>query len=463
MKLPFSLLQKDDRSGKAFRMLASSYLAIGAQIFSTLMIFPMILNFSDVSTLGVWILITQVGLYISILDAGVTSASIRLFVGPLSRQEPILVKNLFRAAFALCAVQSFACFASALAARPLSILLGLNGLEASIFEPLFAAQMVLSGISFLFRPFASVLLAAQRFGVTNIANSVGILLAIPLSFWGLSQGKGLWAVFAGQCLSQFLALIFGAGYAYRRNLVPVGWLSLSNSLGQDTKHLCREAFNFLTASLFNTGSGIMTSIALARFCGPEGVAIYNAGTKLASLSLMLLQKFQDIVLIGFAELFELGERKVLERRFLQGLSILVVFWTFASVGICGVNQFFLKFWMANKIPWFHDLNWVICGWLGAVLFSKYLSCFFTVVFYRRGIRVVPIFDFVTLAFLFLGISFWPSLRNFCFVVALAPWFSMLCFTIPHLKSFFSASSFWLINSLLFAIPLVLFFLQFFYV
>ncbi len=456
MKLPFSLLQKDDRSGKAFRMLASSYLVIGAQIFSTLMIFPMILKFSDVSTLGVWILITQVGLYISILDAGVTSASIRLFVGPLSRQEPLLVKNLFRAAFALCAVQSVACFASAFAARPVSTLLGLNELEASIFEPLFAAQMILSGISFLFRPFASVLLAAQRFGVTNIANSVGILLAIPLSFWGLSHGMGLVIVFAGHCISQTLSFICTALYAYRLRLVPRGWLGLCSSFVGDCILLFKEAFNFMTASFFNAGNGILSSAALARFCGPEGVATFNAGTKLVSLSLMLVQKFQDILAVGFAELHELGRTQSLERRFQQGLFILLFFWLIVAILFCSLNEVFLKIWMLNRVVWPHELNWVICGWFGAAIFSRYLGGFFTVVFDRQSIRIVPIVDFVALFMLLFFAAFSPSLKNFCYAIALAPWGSILFFTAPRLKVFLSTGCFFCTILLLMTVPSLLF-------
>lgn len=461
MNLLIGLLPRGDRSHKALRMLASSYFVIGAQILSTLLIFPMILKFTNVATLGVWVLITQLGLYISILDAGVTSASIRLFVGPLSRQQPLQVQNLFRAAFGICTVQALACFASAFAARQVAAVLGLGQEERAIFEPLFKAQMILSGVMFISRPYASVLLATQRFGITNMANSMGILLAIPLSFWGLAHGKGLWAIFAGHCFSQSLALIFGIVCAHRQRLVPTGWLSWRASFWRDSGHLCKEAFTFLTASSFNTGAGIVSSVTLARFCGPEGVAIYNAGTKLASLSLMLLQKFQDILLVGFTELHELGHRQSLEKRFRQGLLILVVFWLLSSLVICGINDFFLKFWMSSRIDWPQELNWVMSGWLGAVLFSKYFSSLFTVIFYRGGIRAVPMIDFFSLLFFIMLIGLSPSLKSFCIAIALAPWVSLLAFTIPRLRSILSPRTFFVTILLLSLVPFFLVLLKVF--
>ena len=61
--------------------------------------------------------------------------------------------------------------------------------------------MLLSAPLFLVRPYGSVLLASQRFEASNLASASGTLIAIALSYWGLSHGLGLWSVFWGTCLA----------------------------------------------------------------------------------------------------------------------------------------------------------------------------------------------------------------------------------------------------------------------
>jgi len=430
-----------DRSSKALRVLLSSYASIGAQMVHTLAVFPMILTYCDVSTLGVWILVTQFSMYVGILDAGITGASVRLMVGPLARGESTQTANLFRAAFIFSVVQGAACAGLALVARPVASLLGLNGPEVDVFQPLFSAQMLLSGLLFLVRPYGSVLLASQRFEASNLATAAGTLFAIGLSYWGLAKGMGLWSVFAGVCFTQALHVAFGLAYAYRLHLVPAGWWSWSSSTPAQLARLGRESFSFLAAPVFQTASGLLQSFVLTRFFGTEGVAVFNAGTKIASLGMMLIQKFQDVLLVGFSELHELGKSGVLEKRFRQGLALLFTAWALASLGISSLNSVFLAYWTSQRISWPEELNWMICGWLGAVLASKYFSSVFTVVLNRTGIRTVPILDFISLSFCFGLFSLRPSLSHFCLAIAIAPWASLAVFTLRHLRHFLSGFSF----------------------
>ena len=430
-----------DRSSKATRVLLSSYTSLAAQMIHTLVVFPMILKFCDVSILGVWILVTQFAMYVGILDAGITGASVRLMVGPLARGESTRTGNLFRAAFIFSIAQGAVCVALALAAKPVASILGLSRTEADVFQPLFAAQMLLSGLLFLVRPYGSVLLASQRFEASNLATAGGTLLAIGLSYWGLSHGLGLWSVFLGVCLTQALAVVFGLAYAYHLRIVPIGWWSWDLAAPVHLARLGRESLSFLAAPVSQMGSGMLQSFVLARFCGAEGVAIFNTGTKIASLGLMLLQKFQDVLLVGFAELHELGRSGVFERRFRQGMALLFIGWALASIVICGLNSAFLAFWTSRRISWPQELNWVICGWLGAVLASKYFASVFTVVLNRTGIRTVPILDFISLSLCFGLFSIRPSLPHFCMALAIAPWASLAVFTLRHLKRFLSGFSF----------------------
>ena len=431
-----------DRSSKAARVLLSSYASIGAQMVHTLAVFPMVLHFYDASTLGVWILIAQVAVYVGILDAGVTGASVRLMVGPLSRGEPDQLQGLFGAAFIFSVIQAVLCSTVSLAAKPVAVLLGLNAEQASLFEPLFSAQMLLSAVLFLVRPFGSVLLAAQRFEASNLATTTGTLLGIGLSYWGLSSGLGLWAVFAGVCLTQSLAVVVGLAYAYRLHLVPVGWWSWGSCASMHLAQLSKESLSFFAAPVFQMASGMLQSLVLARFCGAEGIAIFNAGTKIASLSMMFIQKFQDVLVVGFSELYELGQPSVFERRFRQGLALLFTAWALASLGICSLNSVFLALWTSRRISWPEELNWVICSWLGAVLASRYFANVFTVVLDRAGIRTVPILDFLSLGTCFgLFALLSPSLPHFCLAIAVAPWATLTIFTLRHLRRFLSGFSF----------------------
>lgn len=93
--------------GRFFRTLSSSYVLLLAASAYSLGVVPMILTYTDTRSLGLWSLVVQFGTYLALLDAGLSGACIRQFVGPIVRKDSDALASKFQNALALASAQGF--------------------------------------------------------------------------------------------------------------------------------------------------------------------------------------------------------------------------------------------------------------------------------------------------------------------------------------------------------------------
>jgi len=193
MKLS-SLFSASNRTGRFVRMLTTSNFNVAASAVYSIGLVPIVLHFSNVSELGLWTLIVQFSGYLSVIDAGVTSACIRRFVGPIARNEMTDLSAVFKTAFLVSLSQGALCCLVGLLAYPIGLLLGIGPGKLILFSSVLFTQFFLVGIFFLVRPFTSLLLAAQRFEINNAVSSFATALSLGLIWLGFSMGFGLWTL-----------------------------------------------------------------------------------------------------------------------------------------------------------------------------------------------------------------------------------------------------------------------------
>lgn len=193
MKLS-SLFSASNRTGRFVRMLTTSNFNVAASAVYSIGLVPIVLHFSNVSELGLWTLIVQFSGYLSVIDAGVTSACIRRFVGPIARKEMTDLSAVFKTAFLVSLSQGALCCLVGLLAYPIGLLLGIGTGKLILFSSVLFTQFFLVGIFFLVRPFSSLLLAAQRFEINNAVSSFATALSLGLIWLGFRMGFGLWTL-----------------------------------------------------------------------------------------------------------------------------------------------------------------------------------------------------------------------------------------------------------------------------
>jgi O-antigen/teichoic acid export membrane protein len=397
------------------RMLSTSYLNVGAAAIYSIGLVPIVLYFTSVSELGLWTLVTQFTAYLSLVDAGVSSACVRRFVGPITRKEMPVLGGILKTSFIVSLTQGVLCCLIGFLAYPIGLLLGIGPENLPLFSSVLFTQFVLVGIFFLVRPFSALLLAAQRFEVNNLVSCLSIVLSLGIIWIGFRSGLGLWALPLGSLFQQITSTLATAFMVRKLHLLPHSWWRQS-STWKGVSDLFLEALDFFSWSGFATAGATLQSVFLSRFLGLEAVAIWNVGAKLASFAYMLFANLFNTAFMGLSELFERGEQENCLRSFLDlfitTLSCLTIFASCAGL----LNDYFILLWTHGQIAFAPSCTWAIFAWLVFAGTLRALACFSNIWQNRKAMRIGPVVEFASLVLL-LGLSlFSPSLKWFAFAL-----------------------------------------------
>ena len=414
-----SLFSADTRTGRFFRTLSSSYVLLFAATAYSLGVVPIILAYGGSTSLGLWSLVVQFGTYLTLLDAGLSGACIRQFVGPLVRKDTRGLASKFQNALVLACVQGLLIALAGLAGGVLVPWLAIPPEQARAFAALFAAQCCLVALEFPFRPFNSLLLAQQRFEFNYLATAAGMLLSLGWVWWGMAQGWGLWS-------------LIGAGAFQAAVKITVSTVSVARFWGirvffteahvriLTMRQLLAESGSFFSGTFFGTCGGLAQSTLLSRWFGLDGVAAWNVGSKAANLLFQLLSKFYESSFAGFSELFESGRIDLLLRRLGQLFGWVLAISFFVATGVCLLNGEFVRLWTGGRIPWPPSCDVAVAFWLLGLTASRGLAEQVKILLVWRWIRLGPALEFM----LWLGIGPWLahqySFPGFVLGTALAP-------------------------------------------
>jgi len=413
------LLNSQTRTGRFFRTLATSYVQLGAATVYSFFLIPLVLQFENPEGLGLWLLIAQVGGYLTVMDAGLSSLSIRQFVGMACEGDFQRLAPRFQATLALSTAQGLLICLTGLSGPWFAELFKISENMGPLFCQLFLAQCLVVGLSFPVRPFSSLLLAVQRFEANYLVSSASFLVALFLTWWGFKMGWGLWSVFIGNCF-QWLA----SGLTSILKVKRMGGLKLLFRPDADAFRLipglCKESLAFASSSFFPTVAGFLQSAILSRFFGLEGVALWNVGAKIATVLSQILSKLFESSFGGLSELAEKGLGSQMRIRFLtlwastSGISV------FLAICLIWANGPFVDWWTGGALAWPIEATWGVALWLVTTTITKGIAEQTKVLLLWRQIRWGPLLDFLALAAFVSTVFLSPRLKIYAFALALAP-------------------------------------------
>ena len=426
------------RTGRFCRTLASSYVLLGSATVYSLLTVPMVLHFTNSSRLGLWVLITQMGTYLTVIDAGLSASSTRQFIGPLTRQDMPALATRFQGTLLIYVLQGLFIILIGVAAHPLALFLKIPPQDQALFQQLFLAQCFLVGVGFPIRPFASILLARQRFEFNYLVSAASILFAIGLAWLGFRAGFGLWSLLAGnllQLISSSTASLLGV-----RSLGYFPFLFQSWQISfRELRSLLSESLSFASSPISSVCSGLLQSTVLSRCFGLEGVALWNVGAKVVVVLCQVLSKFFESSFSGLSELWEHDLREQMLRRF---VSIFLATVSASIVLGCAVllfNDAFIRIWTGGVFHWPYLCTIGMAVYLVTTTISKGLSEQVKILLLWKWIQIGPILDFGSLLVGLALVSFWPVFPLFIFVLALAPVFGSILVNTIAIRNTFGGS------------------------
>jgi len=407
------------RTGRFFRTLFTSFIHLGAATLYSVFLVPLVLHFEDAEKLGLWLLIAQAGVYLAVIDAGLSALSIRQFVGPTTTRDFCGLSARFQATLVLSSAQGLLICLIGLSGPWFSALFGISDHFQDLFCQLFLAQCVLVGISFPIRPFSSLLLAAQRFDINYLISAVAFLGALILTAWGFTQGWGLWSVIGGnalQTLASAGACIGGARKICRLRIL----LRPSHLNAALVFQIFKESTFFASGSIFPSLGGLWQSALLSRFFGLEAVAAWNVGSKMATVLSQILSKFFESAFAGLSELEERRQRSLVMARFLQIFLPSLSLATFLGTLILLLNQPFITWWTKEAVDWPSPATAAVSVWLIAITLNRALSVLAGVLLLWKTIRLAPALDFATVVLTTSVACFMNDFTAFCWSLCVVP-------------------------------------------
>jgi O-antigen/teichoic acid export membrane protein len=342
---------KMSRLKKFTHSLVSGYVSVGANICYTLASFPLALHYLGKLEFGLWALVAQIGGYIALVDFGMGNSVSRFLIDHKDDRRDGAYGSVIQTSVLVGLVQGGLII---LAGGVLAMLAGsVLHVPADLqreFAWLVIGQSVLTGLSFATRVFNYLLIAHQRFDISNYGLSLTFALTLAGMWAAMAAGWGVYGFLAGQAVGMLGNVMVNGLGCVRLNLFPgrrqwgaVTWVRFRElfAYGRDN-FLMGVGWQFISAS---------QTILLTRLLGLETAAVWTFCTRSYGVVTLLAWRIFDYSTPALTEMMVRGERDRLLRRF-RDITVFT-----ASVSVVGAallavcNGPFVWLWTGGKIHW----------------------------------------------------------------------------------------------------------------
>ena len=314
---------------------------IGTQLVAL----PLFLHYWDMATYGYWLALTALPFYLSLADAGISTASCNQMIGLITQGQKTRAAEVFQSAVAF------------LASVALLILLAVGAtlllLPASVLEtPQWKTVLMLLSVSVVLGLFSSLAEVIYKATGGYAAGTYLVTTGRLVEWAGGLIGLMLTQSFIGVATSALLARL---GYTLlsiwlsQRRTDFLRWGVRQASL-VDIKHAAAPGLLFLSLSLTNALSLQGFTLLVAATLGPAATAVFNTYRTVARIVVQVTNALSNPL---WPELTALkGQKddsafwKLYRRANLLGLLIAAV----GALLVYLVSPYLLNIWTHGKIP-----------------------------------------------------------------------------------------------------------------
>ena len=340
-----------DRTRRFLLGLGSSYLLTATNVVYTLVSVPLALHFLPKDQFGLWALVTQIALYLNLLDLGMQSSASRIFINFKDNKTNSEYGSLIKTSFLIFCIQGIFVGIIGFALLPhIPHWFGFSHEISRYFFYLLGSQITLLALGFSTRTFGCLLHAHQHYIWSNIGGAIGQLLGLASLAVSFHLGHGLFSLVTASIFA-FLAnncvQILGC---LKLKLLPA-----SGSWGSFQLTKVKILFDFAKDTfLMSLGWQLISAtpiILISKVIGLDAAATWSVGTKLFTLFQQIIWKILDYSAGGFAEMFVRSEHQILRVRFFE-ITSLTAFLSPIFAGLLIVcNSPFVSLWTSGKISW----------------------------------------------------------------------------------------------------------------
>ncbi len=329
----------------------AGYGSISANIVFTIASVPLALAFLSKNEFGLWALAAQITGYLGLLELGMGNAVNRHIadhkdhVNGGQYGSHLLTGGLVylsQAAIIAATGIGLSCFAPNLFSIPHHL--------SSEFRLLVALMATISGLSIATRSAGVALWAFQRMDVINISFTIQSLSFLFFLWIGFQQEMGVIAFPLAQLPAMLALPILQIIFCKRNSYYPTkgNWGRPSLRVFREMFHYAKDVFIIQIGNQLVNASQI---IIISRFIGLGAAASYAIGTKVFTMSKMLIGTPISSVGPILTELYVRQEHSKFKKRFEEILSIGISTTAIVATGIALSNSSFIEIWTSGEISW----------------------------------------------------------------------------------------------------------------
>jgi len=396
------------RVKKFSKAVFSGYALLGVNILYTLASVPLALNYLTKEEFGLWALVTQVCNFNAMLiDMGMAGAMSRILIDHKDDKTNPNYGSVIQTGFLVLLIQGvLIAGVGGLISYWLPQWMAVPGSYWGVFRSLVIWQCVLLAVSFSMRIWSFILIAHQRYDISNYSSIYGLIINFTTLWLGFGFGLGLYSLLLAGGVNVIFSSAYGLLQVRSHNLLPV-----KGSWGSPSRKVFNEIFAFgMDVFLLSIGQQLIASsqiLLITRSLGLETATKWNVATKLFVLAQQVVYRLFDYSTGAFSEMMVRNEWERLKMRFRD----IMVITASASIAIGSIitlcNQPFLYIWTKNRISWsFENDLWMtvslmvyaltrchvcLAGIAKQIKAMKYIYFTEGVAFFGLGLLVAPIY------------------------------------------------------------------------
>jgi O-antigen/teichoic acid export membrane protein len=328
--------------------LASGYVLLGANMLYTLASVPLALKYLSNAEYGLWTLATKTGVFIALVDFGLSASVARILIDHKDDRRSGSYGGMVKTGFLLGAVQgALVLLCGALLACFIGPLLHVDESLQPTLKWLLIGQCVVLAVSFATRTLGHLLVAHQRYDITNYAQALLFGVAFGITWFGFAHGQGVFSILWAYAFTVSVLIAVSWAGCLRLKLWPQPgeWGRLTREQFKDVFAFGSDIFVFALGAQLITAS---QTVLLTRFIGLEAVAVWGVFTRVFEVLQQIIYRIFDYSSSALAEMIVRGEKRLLAVRFRQIVILSASLSVAAGTVFALCNHAFVKLWTSSR-------------------------------------------------------------------------------------------------------------------
>jgi len=333
------------------RGVASGYVQMAANIAFTLISVPLALHYLSKAEFAVWALISQVLLYLALVELGMGPSVSRILADHKDERESGVYGGVMKAGAIVFGVQGLVLAATAFLLAPMTAtLLQIEPNLREEFVFLLRANGAMLGCAFCMKIWGTPFWSFQRYDVSNFNVSFGFAVQMAGIWWGFANGWGLRSMLVGNGLLTIFSPLWNIIAGLRLGVFPKwgAWGRIERSIMHELFAFARDIFVMSVGAQLLSASQV---IIISRVMGLEAAATWVICSKIYTLAQQAVGRVFDATVGAFTEMFVRGEADRLSARLQDVVTLTASLSVAIGVIAATINESFVEVWSHGKATW----------------------------------------------------------------------------------------------------------------